>query len=227
VLFLTLLLACAGSPAALADDDKRRLSLTGTGTVSAAPDKAHISTGVVSDAASASAALAANNRAMTRIIAELKTQGLAAKDIQTANFSVQPLYRRFKDGRPAEITGYRVTNSVRITVRDLPRLGTILDKVVTLGSNRINGIEFALDDAEKLRDAARRKAVADATRKARLYAESAGVRLGDVLSISETTAYPPRPVYRARLQAAPAAAVPVQSGEQSIQVQVNMSWALK
>ncbi len=224
-----LLCVCAiFAPATAAAEDKARtLSLTGTGTAKARPDLAHITTGVVSEGDTAHIALAENTAAMTKVIAQLKAQGLEAKHIQTTNFSVHPKYKQSKDGRPAVIVGYRVVNSVRITVHDLENLGVILDKVVSLGSNQIGGIEFSIAESDPLTDAARKDAMADAIRKAELYTAAAGVKLGPVMTISEHVAsVTPRPVFaRAALEAK--ASVPIEAGEQALSVQVNVTWELK
>ena len=120
--------------------DKRTISLSASGQVKVEPDLASISTGVTSEGETAREALDANTSAMKAVIDGLKSSGIDGRDIQTTNFSVSPRYQHFKDRRPPVITGYTVTNSVHIVVRDLKTLGTILDKVVTLGSNQIGGV---------------------------------------------------------------------------------------
>jgi uncharacterized protein YggE len=99
---------------------------------------------------------------MTEVIAALKGEGLDPKDIQTTNFNVQPLYEERKDGRPPKIVGYQVTNSVRITVLDVGKLGQILDRVVTLGATDVNSIEFGVAEPEALKDEARKLAMRNA-----------------------------------------------------------------
>ena len=216
-----------GSANAVSKDDLRVITMTGRGLVKAAPDIARISTGVVSEADTAGAALKANTAAMSKVVAELKASGIDAKDIQTARFAVNPRHQRNRDGREPKIIGYRVTNSVRITVRDLKALGGILDKVVSLGSNQIDGIAFDIDEPRKLQDEARRRAVKDAKAKAELYAEAADVDLGDILSISEGAVMQPRrPVMARMAMEAKSADVPIEPGEQAIEVRVSMSWEI-
>lgn len=226
-LFASLLVSAVCS--AQAADRQRTLSLSATGTVSAKPDIANISTGVQSDAKTAREALSKNTEAMSAVIAGLKSSGIAPKDIQTSNFSVSPRYQHFKDRRPAEITGYRVSNSVRITVRDLAKLGDILDQVVTLGSNKINGVSFGVDDPADLLDEARKQAMATAITRAKLYTEASGTKLGRVLTINEQTFNrPPQPVFaRAAMRAPKAESVPIEAGEQSIEVRISVSWELE
>ena len=215
------------APNAQAKDHKRTISLSATGTVNAKPDTAHISTGVVSDSEAARTALEVNSAAMKRIISELKKQGLKEEDIQTTNFSVSPRYQRFKDNRPPQLIGYRVNNSVRIRVKDLAKLGAILDTVVTLGSNQIGGISFSVSKADEFRDKARADAMRRAIAKAELYADAAGIELGEIISIRESSSFaqPRRSFARAAIKSA-AEAVPIEAGEQSLRVRIDVSWEL-
>jgi len=120
-----------------------------------------------------------------------------------------------------------VTNAVSVKVRDLDKLGGVLDKVVTVGANRIDGIDFIVSDAGKRLDEARALAVKDATRKAGLYADAAGVKLSRILSISESGGYVPvRKANVAMMRADAAPPVPVEAGEQSLSVDVNMAWEI-
>lgn len=222
-IFLAISAASAGAEAA---DRLRTLNLSATGTVFARPDTAHISTGVASDAETARAALDQNSAAMKRVISELKEQGLKPEDIQTTDFSVSPRYQHFKDNRPPKLIGYRVDNSVRIRVKDLQKLGAILDTVVTLGSNQIGGISFSISTADDLLDKARAKAMNRVIAKAKLYAHSAGIRLGEIQSIREASlGTPPRPVM-ARAFSKGAEAVPIEAGEQGLQIRVDVSWEI-
>ncbi len=212
---------------AVGRDVERTVSVSASGTVSAAPDIAYISTGVASEAATAREALDANTKAMGTLIAGLKALAIDAKDIQTSNINVEPRHQHFKDGRPPAIVGYRVVNQVRITQRNIARLGETLDRSITLGANQLGGIGFEVSGAEQLKDEARTRAMANALRRAKLYATAAGATVDRVLTISETVAnHPgPRPFTGARM--AMAEAVPVEAGEQSLQVTIHVTWALK
>jgi len=152
---------------ALAHDEpqKRTISLVATGAVKTTPDKVDISTGVTSEAKSAREALDQNTEAMAKVVEALKGEGIEPKDIQTTNFSVSPVYEQRKEGTAPFIVGYRVTNAVRITVRDTKKLGAILDKVVSLGANQVDSIEFGVDDPEALKDEARKLALKNVTDK--------------------------------------------------------------
>lgn len=227
---LVLMFAAAVPNLARADDDndnKRIISLAATGSIKTAPDKVDLSTGVTSQAPSAKDALAKNSAAMSQLIDALKGEGLDPKDIQTTNFSVQPVYEERKEGRAPAIIAYQVMNSVRITVHDKAKLGVILDKVVTLGANDVGSIEFGISDPEALKDEARKQAVSQATANAKLYAEAVGGTLGKVLTIAEdegmvVTRYAaPAPVETA------AKAVPIESGTATVEVRVRMTFELE
>ncbi len=227
------LAACLAGGSALAqapDKPLRTLTMTGTGEMRAKPDTAIVTLGVMSRADTARAALTANNAAMTAILSSLEAAGIAKKDIQTSNFSVNPVYDYDNTGaKPPRITGYDVSNQLAVTVRKLDTLGNILDEAVSKGSNQIYGITFTIDDPRALEDEARKSAVQDAVRKAKLYAEAAGVALDAIQSISEQVARPPQPVYMKaqRMEAAADASVPVAEGEQVVSIDVSITWTIR
>jgi hypothetical protein len=216
------------TPAALAHDEpqKRTISLVATGAVKTTQDKVDISTGVTSEAKSAREALDQNTEAMAKVVEALKGEGIEPKDIQTTNFSVSPVYEQRKEGTAPFVVGYRVTNQVRITLHDTKKLGAILDKVVTLGSNQIDSVEFGVEEPEALKDEARKIALKNVTDNAKLYAEAAGVGLSSILTISEEeNSYQPR--------FAPAATrmemskdVPIEAGTASVEVRVRVTWEI-
>jgi len=216
------------TPAALAHDEpqKRTISLVATGAVKTTPDKVDISTGVTSEAKSAREALDQNTEAMAKVVEALKGEGIEPKDTQTTNFSVSPVYEQRKEGTAPFIVGYRVTNAVRITVRDTKKLGAILDKVVSLGANQIDSIEFGVEEPEVLKDEARKLALKTVTDNAKLYAEAAGVGLGQILSISEEeSSYQPR-FAPAATRMEMAKDVPIEAGTASVEVRVRVSWEI-
>ena len=213
---------------------QRTLSLTGQGEVKSAPDIAVISAGVVSEARTAREALTENNEAMAGVLQTIEAAGVAKKDIQTSNFSVQPRYRYPKrsgngEQEPPQITGYTVTNQVTVIARDLDQLGPVLDAVVSSGVNQMHGLSFSIAEPGPLRNQARKQAVAEAKARAELYAEAAGVSLGRILSISEAGGFrPPQPAFRrTALESAAADAVPIAQGQQSIRMQVNIVWEIE
>jgi uncharacterized protein YggE len=205
----------------------RTISLTGHGEVRSVPDVATVTSGVASEAATASEALAANTQAMNAIFTALKDAGIAEKDIQTSNFMVQPRYN-YPENKAPELAGYVVSNNVTITARKIDGLGALLDKLVQAGSNQINGIAFSVSEPDAALDEARKRAVEDATRKAKIYAGATGVTLGPVVTISESGGYqPPVPMVRAKAMMADSAPVPVAAGEQALAVDVNITWEIK
>lgn len=211
------------------------ISIEGRGEVTAAPDMAQINSGVTTQGATAREALDANTAAMAELIAELKGSGIEARDIQTSGFTVNPnyVYTEERDANgyslPPKINGYQVSNTVTVTIRALDTLGAVLDKSVTIGANTINGVTFGVADTSKLYDEARKSAFADARAKAELYATAAGGTLEDIESISETQGFnSPQPVamYSMRAEAA-SADVPVEGGELTFSINVNVQWDLE
>jgi len=227
---LAALAILALSPAAgLAAD--RLISLTGEGEVAVVPNMATVSLGVESAAEDASRALNANSAATTRVISAVLDLGVAERDIQSANFSIRPVYKDAKRGAYGEdagVAGYRVLNMVSVTVRDFDLVGRVLDEVVRKGANRINNVSFAIAAPERAAalEEARRRAVADATAKARLYAEAAGVTLGPIRSIGEAGGPEIGPRAEMRVAAAPAQAVPLQAGELAVRAEVAITWEI-
>lgn len=227
-LLLTLVLALSAcAPMAGPDGVPRRLAtvtVSGVGTATAPPDMAEITTGVVTRAATAAQALTQNSQAMERLLQSLGGLGIAARDIQTTSVSVSPQRRPVREGQPTDILAYEVVNQVHVKVRDLPSLGRVLDQQVSQGANSVYGIRFGLIDPTPLLDEARKRAMADARRKADLYAAAAGLKVGRVVSVQEAGAAAPRPEVGAR---ALMSAVPVAAGEQEIQASISVTYALE
>jgi uncharacterized protein len=229
--FLAPLAIALSTMPALADDAKlpRTISLSGQGEVRAAPDIAVLSLGVTTNAPSAKEAVDANSASMKALLEALKAAGVADKDMQTSNFVVSPRYDYSRsDGSAPQQQGFDATNSVTVTVRNINDLGRILDSSVAAGSNQINGISFGLDKPQPVMDEARKLAVADAKRKAELYASAARVSLGNIIQINEGGGYqPPAPIAQFSKSRAEAADVPIAAGEQVIVVDVNITWEIR
>ena len=200
------------------------ISVTGEATVSVPPDLAQIDGGVTSEAKTAREASDANNAAMGKVLLALKGAGIEEKDFQTSRLSLQPQSAPNRTG-PSAIVGYRASNRVTIRLRDVTKVANVIDTLVGAGANEIGGINFMVSQASKLLDEARERAVADARRKAEIYAKAAGVTLGAPLSISEEGNAAPIP-YR-RMAVGMAATAPVAQGEETLQVNVSVSWAIK
>jgi len=216
------------APASAETEPPALISVTGEATVSVAPDLAQIDGGVTSEAKTAREASDANNAAMGKVLLALKGAGIEEKDFQTSRLSLQPQSapNPSRPGPPA-IVGYRASNRVTVRLHDVTKVAGVIDTLVAAGANDIGGINFMVANASKLLDDARAQAVADARRKAEIYAKAAGVTLGVPLSISEEGA--PGPIlYRAKLATtAMAASAPVAQGEETLHVNVSVSWAIK
>ena len=229
---IPLVLATALATPVLADGS---MQITGHGEIKAAPDTAFVTSGVTSQGNTAKEALDLNNADMQKLIETLKAAGIASEDIQTSGFSVSPNYV-YSDARdqngyqlPPKIVGYTVSNGVTVQVRDLTKLGAVLDQAVTVGANQVSGITFAVDDPSELYNEARKLAFADARGKAELYADAAGVELGALQLISEQVNYAPPQPYTFKAEAAMSADrsfVPVEVGSLTFSIDVNVNWDL-
>jgi uncharacterized protein YggE len=225
---LTATLILAISPVSAQTVPARTLTIAGNAQVHAAPDAALVAAGVVTESETAAAALKANSATLAKVIDAIRSFGVDAKDMQTSGLSLEARYYRPEKPSPGDrprVIGYTAANAITVRVRDLVKLGDLLDKVAVAGANRIDGIEFIVSNQEGLLDEARRNAVADAKSKADLYAQAAGFTLGKVLSLAEEGVPSPRPM--ARAMAAPASvAVPVEAGEMTLSVRVRVVWGL-
>jgi uncharacterized protein YggE len=200
------------------------ISVTGEATVSVPPDLAQIDGGVTTEAKTAREASDTNNAAMGKVLLALKGAGIDEKDFQTARLSLQPQTAPNRTG-PSAIVGYRASNRVTLRLHDVTKVASVIDTLVAAGANDIGGINFMVSQASKLLDEAREQAIADARRKAEIYAKAAGVTLGAPLSISEVGA--PGPILYRRMAAGMAASAPVAQGEETLAVTVSVSWAIK
>jgi len=201
------------------------ITVSGEATVSVAPDLAQIDAGITSEAKTARETSEANNAAMGKVLLALKSAGIAESDYQTSRLSLQPQYASNRSA-PSPIVGYRASNRVMVRLRDVNKLAGVIDTLVGAGANDIGGIGFSVSNASKLLDGAREQAIADARRKAEIYAKAAGVTLGEALAISEEGAASPM-AYRRNVQGIAASATPVAQGEETLQVTVSVSWAIK
>ena len=200
------------------------ISVTGEAQLSAPPDLAQIDGGVTTEAKTAREASEANNTTMGKVLLALKGAGIDEKDFQTSRLSLQPQYAPNRNG-PNAIVGYQASNRVTIKLRDVTKVASTIDTLVGAGANNIGGINFMVSAASKLLDDAREQAIADARRKAEIYARAAGVTLGSPVSISEEGAPGPAPFRK--MAAGMAASAPVAPGEETLHVTVNVSWAIK
>lgn len=234
ILLATTLLAAPvllAAPALAESDFPPAISVTGEASISTPPDQAQLDAGVTTEAKTAHEAADANNVTMGKVLAALKGAGLADKDVQTSRLSLQPQFANRTPSNPTApptIVGYHASNRVTIKLHDVSKVASVIDVLVGAGANDVGGISFSVSEASKLLDDAREKAIADARRKAEIYAKAAGVTLGAPLSISEFGAAP-MPMFRAKMATSgfAAAPTPVAQGEETLSVTVNVSWAIK
>ena len=202
------------------------ITVNGEATISVPPDLAQIDSGVTTEAKTAREASEANNKAMGVVLLALKNSGIAEKDFQTSRLSLSPQSAPGRNpNAPFQITGYRASNRVTVTIRDITKVADTIDVLVGAGANEISGISFSVSKASKLLDDARSEAIADARRKAEIYAKAASISLGAPLSISEETT--PGPVPYRKMVAGMAASAPVAQGEETLRVTVSVSYEIK
>jgi len=205
-------------------EPQARISVTGEGSVGVAPDYAQIGGGVTTRAKTAKEAADANSKLMTAITAALLNAGIAQQDIQTSRFSIQPIYAPPQANTEPKLAGFAVSNQVSVTVRQIGMVGDILDRLIASGATDVGDVEFLHSDPSKALDQAREAAVADARRKAELYARTAGLTLGRVAWITEDSGYaPPMPMaaMRGGLAAAP---VPISAGEDTLRARITVGF---
>jgi uncharacterized protein YggE len=218
--------AVSGAPAMAESVPPAMISVTGEATVSAAPDQAEIEAGVTTEAKTARDASETNNAAMGKLLLALKAGSIDQKDVQTSRLSLQPQSAPNKPNGAPAIVGYRASNRVTVRLHDVLKVAATIDMLVGAGATDIGGINFSVSNASKLLDDAREQAIGDARRKAEIYAKAAGVTLGAPLNIAEGSG--PGPILYRRMAASMAAApTPVAPGEETLQVTVSVSWAIK
>ncbi|MFC0202974.1 SIMPL domain-containing protein [Novosphingobium soli] len=212
------------------------LTVMAEGSSTREPDLANYTAGVTTQGTTASEALSANSAQMSQVIAALKRAGIADKDVQTSNLSVNPVYarpKRLPDGSyeegPQRIVGYQANNSVSVRQRKLGDMGKVIDALVNAGANQVNGPNFTLAEPQAAQDEARAEAMKSARARAELYARASGLRVARIVSISESGGYVPQPVMyvrKAAMDSAAAPAPPVAAGELEMTVNVTVQFEL-
>lgn len=208
---------------------QRTVSVMGSGMAYLVPDIAYIYVGVHTEESSAADAVKENNAQTQKVIEALKKFGIDSKDIRTTNFSIWPQERY--DPQTGASTGqktYVVDNTVYVTVRDLDKLGDLLDTVIAAGANTVNSIQFDVADKDAALKQARADAVKDAEAKAQELASAAGLNLGEIQSIGFSDSQP-YPIFGGKGGggAAAEAAVPIQPGQLTFTVTVNVTYEIK
>jgi uncharacterized protein len=205
-----------------------RLDIVATGEVSRVPDIARINAGVVTQARTATEAIAQNGERMNRVIAALERAGIDERDIQTSSINLNPEYRYVENQAPI-LTGYRASNEVTVRFRDIAQTGKILDALVAEGANQINGPMWEIDNPDEALNEARLDALEKARERAELYARATGKGVGDILSISESASFgPPVPMPVMRMEAAAQdASTKIVPGEQTLSVTLSVTYELE
>ena len=206
-----------------------RLDISATGEATRIPDVAVISAGVVTRASTATAALEQNSAQMNRVRAALKRAGIADRDIQTSNISLNPEYR-YADNQPPALTGYTASNQVNVRFRDIRNTGKILDALVAEGANQLNGPNLTIDEPEAALDEARSKALAVGRARAELYARSLGMRVVRLVAVTESGGgYAPPPPMPVAVMAARGERdyAKIDPGEQKLSVSLGMTFELQ
>lgn len=209
--------------------DGTLLSVSAEASAKRVPDVATISTGVVTQAADANAAMRANAVQMDKVMAAIKAAGIGERDVQTSGINLNPQYK-YAENMPPVIVGYQASNTVNVKVRELAKLGKVLDALVAQGANQINGPSFGIDKPEAAFEEARVAAVKKAQAQAQTYARTLGLQVKRIISISEGGASLPRPVPVMRMMAAADAGyakeTSVAPGESAVSVSVEMVFEL-
>lgn len=224
--FATMTSSAHESAPAIAHGDGTLLSVSAQAEASRVPDVASLSTGVVSQAADANAALRANAAQMAKVMAAIRSAGIAEKDIQTSGINVNPQYR-YAENQPPTITGYQASNTVSIKVREVGKLGEVLDALVASGANQVNGPSFEIDEPEVVYDEARRAALEKAKARAEMYAKSLGMKVRRIVSISEGAGFqPPQPMMMKAMAADARESSPVSPGETTLSANLDVVFDL-
>ncbi|WP_051885096.1 SIMPL domain-containing protein [Lysobacter antibioticus] len=226
----TAMTAQAQTAPAYVASDGTLLSVSAQAEARRTPNIATLSTGVVTQAADANAAMRANAEQMSKVVAAIKAAGIADRDVQTGGINLNPQYR-YAENQPPVITGYQANNNVNIVVRDLSKLGKILDALVATGANQINGPSFDIDDKEKdvAYDEARRSAIEKAQARAEMYAKTLGMKVRRIVSVSEGARFgPPMPMpmmAMGRMEKA-SADTPIAPGENALSMTLDVVFEL-
>jgi uncharacterized protein YggE len=202
-----------------------RVVVIGEGSVGVTPDYAQVESGVTTRAKTVKEATDANSKLMAAITSAVLESGIAQTDVQTSRFSVQPVYAPQEPRTEPKLVGYSISNQVRVKIRQIGKVGEILDRLITAGVTNVGNIAFLVSDPSNALDQAREAAIADARHKAEVYAHASGLRLGRVIWITEDSGFaPPIPMRAPGAATAMAAPVPIAIGEDTLRVRVTVGF---
>lgn len=211
-------------PALAQDAAPGLITVTGEGVVRAIPDQAVLMIGVTTQAETAAAALAANSTSVRAILAQLTAAGIAERDVQTSNLSINPNWTNYDGSSEAQISSYVASNQLEVRIRALDSLGAVVDAAISDGANTLNGLTFGVTDPKPLLNEARKAAVLDARARAEVLAEAVGAKLGRIVSLTDGGNYSgPAPMFRAD---AASGAPPVQGGEVGLTSTVSVTYEI-
>jgi uncharacterized protein YggE len=218
-------LAFAQAAPMMLPGDATLLQISAHGESHRTPDVAEISAGVVTQSADANAAMRDNANRMSAVVGALKKAGVAERDIQTSSISLSPQYK-YGENQPPTITGYQANNTVNVRLREIGKVGDVLDALVKQGANQINGPTFSVDKPDAAMDEARREAVKQARARADLYADAAGLKVRRIVSLSESGEMAPRPRPMMMAMKSADASTPVAAGENTLGIDLNVVFEL-
>jgi uncharacterized protein YggE len=220
----------AAQPAVPVAKPPATLTLNVEGRATRMPDVAEVSGGVVTSAPTAAAAMAENASKMNAVVNAIRKAGIADRDIQTTGLNLAPQYR-YENNLPPVLTGYQATNTVNLRIRNIADTGKLLDTLVSVGANQINGPNFRVEDSEAALDEARQAAVKTAKARAELYANATGLRVRRIVTLSESGGFEPGPrpmmMKAMAMDAAPAPPTPVAPGEVLLNINLTVVFELE
>src|SRR5439155_6493949 len=203
-----------------------RIVVTGEGSVNVTPDIAEIRSGVTTRGKTVREATETNSKTMAAILTALTESGIPQKDVRTAQLSIQPVYASQDSGKEQKLVGYNVVNHVSAKIKHIEKLGDVLDRLIAAGATDVWNVEFLVSDPGKALDQAREAAIADARRKAEVYARAAGVTLGKVISIEEEPGSSAPGPMRALARPAPSTRMPIAPGEDTLRAVVTLGFEI-
>lgn len=209
------------------DIGKNTISITGEGKVLAKPEIGQVDLSVMTEAKTVSPAVSENTSKMNKITQGMKELGIKEEDLKTIDYNIYPKYQ-YLAGK-SEIIGYEVRQTLRVKVRDLDKTGQVLEKAASLGANLVGSLEFTFDEPEKLKDEAREKAILNAKKKAEDLASSLGVKLGKIVSFTESTEPEPSPSYYGALKEGMGGGgeePQIQTGQNEIEARVTLTYEI-
>ncbi len=213
----------------MAESTPRTITVSGTGRVTVVPDLADLRLGVSVTAKTVEEARSTSAASMARVLQVLDALGIPKRDVQTSNLSLNPVYDYSADANPPRLTGYSLANTVAVTIRDLGRVGEVIDRAIEAGATSFDSISFRLDDPTAAEAEARTAAVASARAKAETLAAAASVSIGAIAAISEGGGAVPYPMFmgESARMAMSDASTPIETGTNEVAVSVVVAYLIE